>query len=86
MALKSKVHVTQNWPNLEKRPPFLQFLTKISEIILVKDLTNQVLFSFELWEHIFFARMHGPKHGRPLSAPLWPIFIILSIVTTILDR
>ena len=31
MALKSKVHVAQNWPNLEKRPPFLQFSSKLSE-------------------------------------------------------
>jgi hypothetical protein len=23
--------VSQNWPNLEKRPPFLQFLLKLSE-------------------------------------------------------
>jgi hypothetical protein len=23
--------VSQNWPNLEKHPPFLQFLSKLSE-------------------------------------------------------
>ena len=47
------MHVTQNWPNLEKRPPFLQFSSKLSEFFLVKDLSNQVLFllivSFWIW-------------------------------------
>jgi hypothetical protein len=31
VALKSKVHVAQNWPNLEKRPLFLQFSSKLSD-------------------------------------------------------
>ena len=31
MALKSKVQVAQNWPNSEKRPPFHQILSKLSE-------------------------------------------------------
>jgi hypothetical protein len=31
VALKSKTCVLQNWTNLEKRPPFPQFLSKLSE-------------------------------------------------------
>ena len=65
------MHVTQNWPNLEKRPPFLQFSSKLSEFFLVKDLTNRLLFPLivSFWEHTFFARMRRLKNGRPLSAP-----------------
>jgi hypothetical protein len=33
VALKSKVHVVQNWPNLEKRLPFLQLSSKLSEFL-----------------------------------------------------
>ena len=65
------MHVKQNWPNLEKHPPFLQLSSKLSEFFLVKDLTNRlflVLF-VSLWEHAFFARMQCLKNGRPLSAP-----------------
>jgi hypothetical protein len=31
VAIKSKMHVAQNWPNLEKHPPFFQFSSKLSE-------------------------------------------------------
>ena len=31
MVPKSKMCVSQNWPNLEKRPPFLHFLSKLSD-------------------------------------------------------
>jgi hypothetical protein len=34
VALKSKVHVAQNWTNLEKRPPFFQFSSKLSDFFL----------------------------------------------------
>jgi hypothetical protein len=71
VALKSKVHGTQNWPNLEKRLPFLQFSSKLSEFFLMKDLTIPLLFSLivSFWEHTFFARMRRLKNGCPLSAP-----------------
>ena len=36
--------VSQKWPNLEKRPPFPQFSSKLSEFFFVKDLTNQGFF------------------------------------------
>ena len=36
--------VLQNWPNLEKCPPFFQFYQNILNIFLVKDLTNRVFF------------------------------------------
>ena len=58
VGLKSKVHVAQNWPNLEKRPPFLQFSSKLSDFFFVKDLTNRVLFPLfiSFWEHTFFCQ------------------------------
>jgi hypothetical protein len=31
VALKSKICVSQNWTNLEKRTPFPQFSSKLSE-------------------------------------------------------
>jgi hypothetical protein len=40
--------LTENWPNLEKCPPFLQFLAKLSDFSLVKDLTNRVLLFTKL--------------------------------------
>ena len=63
--------VSQNWPNFEKRTPFLQILSKLSDFFLVKDLTNILLFQFiaTFWEHIFLARMRCLKNGWPLSAP-----------------
>jgi hypothetical protein len=65
VALKTKICVSQNWTNLEKRPPFPQFLSELSEFFLVKDLTNRVLFlqaeSFE--KHTFLARMRRLKNG-----------------------
>ena len=65
------MHVTQNWPNLEKRPPFLQFSSKLSDFFLVKDLINRLLLPLfvSFWEHSFFARMRCLKNGWPFSAP-----------------
>ena len=65
------MHVTQNWPNLEKRPPSLQFSSKVSDFFFVKDLTNRLLLLLfvSFWEHTFFARMWRLKNGWPLSAP-----------------
>ena len=62
--------MTQNWPNLEKRPPFLQFSSKLSDFFLVKDLTNCLLFPMfiSFWEHTFLARMRSLKNGWPLLA------------------
>jgi hypothetical protein len=36
VALKLKMCVSQNWLNLEKRLPLLQFLSKLSEIFFGK--------------------------------------------------
>ena len=71
VALKSKVHMAQNWLSLEKPPPFLQFSSKISDFFLVKDLTNRLLFHLivSFWEHTFLARMWCLKNRWPLSAP-----------------
>jgi hypothetical protein len=57
--------VAQNWPNLEKRPTFLQFLSKLSDFFFVKDLTYRLLFPLivSFWEYIFFARMRRLKNG-----------------------
>jgi hypothetical protein len=69
------MHVAQNWPNLEKHPPFLQFSSNISKFLfLVKDLTNRLLFLLivSFWEHAFFAKMQRLKNGCPLSAPPGP--------------
>ena len=38
------MHVAQKWPNLEKHPPFLQFLWKLSEFFWWKIL--QIVFFF----------------------------------------
>jgi hypothetical protein len=59
------MRVVQNWPNLEKLPPFLQFSSKLSEFFLVKDLTNLLLFLLiiSFWEHTFFAGMRRLKKG-----------------------
>ena len=48
------MHVGQNCLNLEKRPPFLQLSSKLSEFFLVKDLTNRLLFHLivSFWESI----------------------------------
>jgi hypothetical protein len=91
VALNSKVHVTQIWPNLEKRPPFLQFSPKLSDFFLVKDLTNClfILFLFFLvsfCEHTFFARMRRLKNGCPLSALPRPSSIILNFPKTFLVK
>ena len=51
------MHVAQNWPNLEKLPPFLRFSLKLSEFFLLKD-------------HLFLLfRMWRLKNEWPLSAP-----------------
>ena len=70
MALKSKIRVAQNWPNLEKRLPFLQFSSKLSDFLLVKDLKIFLLFRLivSFREHTSFARMRRLKNGCPLSA------------------
>ena len=62
---KVKMCISQNWTNLEKRPPFPQFSSKLSDFFLVKDLTNRVLFSKDqcFWEHTFLARMRRLKNG-----------------------
>ena len=64
------MHVAQNWPNLEKRPRFLQFLSKLSGGFLVKDLTN-LLFTLNVsfWEQTFLAKMQRLKNAWTLSAP-----------------
>jgi hypothetical protein len=52
--------VSQILPNLKKRPPYPQVTSKLSEIFfLVKDLTNQVLFSQDqsFGEHTFLTKM-----------------------------
>ena len=65
------MRVAQNWPNLEKRPPFLQVSSKLSEFSLVKDLTNRLLLPLivSFWEHTLFAWMRRLKNVCPLSVP-----------------
>jgi hypothetical protein len=46
--------VLQNWTNLEKRPPFPQFSSKLSEFFLVKDLTGSFFTNSKLWRAYFF--------------------------------
>ena len=50
------MHVTQNLPNLEKRPPFLQFLSKLSEFFFGERSCKSSSFSFcsLAFESIFF--------------------------------
>jgi hypothetical protein len=45
-GLKSKVHVAQNWPNLEKRLSFLQFSSKLSEFFFCERYDSSSSFSF----------------------------------------
>ena len=80
MALKSKVHVAQNWPNLEKRPPFLQFSSKLSDFFLVKDLTNYLLVPLiaSFWKHTFLLGCDVWKMDALFLRPLGPISIILN--------
>jgi hypothetical protein len=40
VGLKSKVHVAQNWPNLEKRTPFLHFSSKLSDWVIFQRWPN----------------------------------------------
>ena len=40
MYFDIQVPVAQNYPNLEKHPPFHQFSSNFPEVFLVKDLTN----------------------------------------------
>ena len=42
------MHVTQNWPNLEKRPPFLQFSSKLSEFYFGEKCHKSSSFSFDI--------------------------------------
>ena len=53
-------------------------------IFLVKDLTNQVLFSSDhnYWEHIFLAR----KNGWPISATLMAYFYHPQQIGTVLEN
>ena len=67
------MHVAQNWPNLEKRLPFLQFSSKLSEFFF--DLTNHLLFPLFV---TFFARMRRLKMDALFQRPLGPISIILN--------
>ena len=83
MLLKSKVHVAQNCLNLEKRPPFLQFSSKLSDFFLVKDLTNCLLLfllvSFR--DHIFFGQdATTEKQMTSFSTPQGLFFIIFNQV------
>ena len=54
--------VSQNWTNLEKRSPFPQFSSKLSEIFLVKDLTK-FLQAQSFGEHTFLAKMGRLKNA-----------------------
>jgi hypothetical protein len=49
------MHLAQNWPNLEKRPPFLQFSSKLSEFFFWEEVTKRLLFPLinSFWEHTF---------------------------------
>ena len=61
------MHVAQNWPNLEKSPPFLQF----QNLFLVKDLTNHFLFPLiiSFWEHTFLLGCDVWKMDALLQCP-----------------
>ena len=56
------------WPNLEKRPSFLQFSSKLSDFFLWNIWQIGFFFSSDhsFWEHF---RMRCLKNGWPLSAP-----------------
>ena len=60
------MHVTQNWPNLEKRPPFLQFSSKLSEF-----------FSSDhsFWEHIFFGLDATPEKWMTTFSEPYGLFL-----------
>ena len=49
VALKSKVHVVQNWPDLEKMSSISSNFIKTFKKFLVKDLINRVhlIIAFE---------------------------------------
>jgi hypothetical protein len=41
------MHVAQNWPNLEKNPPLLQFSSKLSEFFFGERSDKSSTFSFD---------------------------------------
>jgi hypothetical protein len=67
------VRVLQNWPKLEKRPPFLQFSSKLSEIFLGErsDKLGSFFKRSKLLGAYFFAWMTS------FSAP-YGLFVISS--------
>jgi hypothetical protein len=56
LALKLKICVSQNWSNLEKRPPFLQFLSKLSEFFFGErsDKSSSFFNKLKALESILF--------------------------------
>ena len=75
------MHVMQNWSNLEKRPPFLQFSSKFSEsFFLVKDLTNCRFFlcSLAFGSILFLLGCCVWNMNDLFQRPLGPISIILN--------
>ena len=72
------MHVTQNLPNLEKCPPFLQFLSKLSDFLFVKDLSNRLLFFWSLASGsiIFWLGCDDWKMDELFQHPLGPISLL----------
>ena len=71
-----------------KHLPFCQFSSKLSEIFLVEDLANWVLVSSyrSFWADFFLLGYDAQKMDDHFQHPLWPSFITLSTLATILEN
>ena len=71
MYFDIQVPVAQNYPNLEKHPPFHQFSSNFPEVFLVKDLTNWII---TFWIIFFLARLRRSKKRMTIFRAPYGIF------------
>ena len=69
----------RNRPNLEKRPPFFQFSSKLSYFFFVERFEKSSSFSFvSFWKHTFLLGWDVWKMDNLFQLPLEHISIILN--------
>ena len=82
------MHVVQNWPNLEKHRPFLQFSSKLSDFFWWKiwQIVFFFLCSLAFGSILFWLGYDAWKMDDLFQRPLGPISIILNFSKKILVK
>ena len=83
------MHVKQNWPNLEKRPPFLQFSSKLSEFFFwwkISQIVSFLFCSLAYGSMLFLLGCDAWKMEDLFQRPLVPISMIPNFSKKILVK